>query len=187
MQKVKDLINEIKQERENTKNSNHYNTRSIRDEVSVMKAILNDKEYEVSIYNNNGLVGTYNPSKSIRNMMGNIIAETTGISKIESEMLMDNYEFSNSNAKDMINFSKEFINTYLKTGRKLPLGFREKSNISLVQKIIPEKTVYSPEEIGEDKDGNKIFKNSKETKLKEYESIKVYNPYPLWMKNQDKE
>ena len=36
MQKVKDLINEIKQERENTKNSNHYNTRSIRDEVSVM-------------------------------------------------------------------------------------------------------------------------------------------------------
>ena len=168
MQKVKDLINEIKQERENTKNSNHYNTRSIRDEVSVMKAILNDKEYEVSIYNNNGLVGTYNPSKSIRNMMGNIISETTGISKIESEMLMNNYEFNNSNAKDMINFSKEFINTYLKTGRKLPLGFREKSNISLVQKIIPEKTVYSPEEIGEDKDGNKIFKHSKKTTLKEY-------------------
>lgn len=180
MEKVKTLIDQIKKERE--MNNNHYSTRSIKDEVNVMKAMLNDKEYEISIYNNNGLVGTYNPSKSIRNMMSNIITESTGISKIESQMLIDNYEFNNSNAKDMINFSKEFINTYIKTGRKLPLGFREKSNISLVQKIIPEKIAYSPKKVGEDKNGNNIYKNQKETKLKEYETIKVYNPYPSWMK-----
>ena len=38
----------------------------------------------------------------------------------------------------MINISKQFIHTYLETGRKLPLGGREKSNISLVNKTIPE-------------------------------------------------
>ena len=44
------------------------------------------------------------------------------MSKTETDGLMDNYEFKNQEANAMIGLSKEFINTYLNTGRKLPLG-----------------------------------------------------------------
>lgn len=177
--KVKDLINQIKSEREK---DGAYATRSRKDEIAVMRAMLNDKSYEVSIYDKNGLSGIFCPSKAFRSMIGNIMSETTGMSKLESNQIMNNYEFGNSTSKDMIHLSKEFINTYLNSGRKLPLGGRTNSDTSLTKKEFPGGIIKSPIKVGEEENGKPIYKNSKETIIEPYSGIKASNPYPVWLK-----
>ena len=125
---VKNLVKEIK---DNLKQSSS----SQKDEVRVMQAMLNDQSYEVGVYNKSGEVDTYNPAKDFRAMCTGIIASTTKITKNESAQLMENYEASKSDAATMVAISKEFVNTYLETGRKLPLGGREDHTYSL-SKII---------------------------------------------------
>ena len=124
MNTVKQLIDEINTTRTQTSSS-------IKDETRVMKAMLNDPDFKVDIYGKSGVEGSYCPYEESRTMIANIIKETTKISKQEATALADSYEFGNQEANIMIGISKEFINTYLETGRKLPLGGREDSNISI--------------------------------------------------------
>ena len=184
LQDVKEVIAEIEKKRIESSTGKKYETRSQKDEIAVMKAMLNDPSYEVSVYNKTGCIGVYNPSKELRKMIGGIITNTTGVQTNEAKRLMDNYEFSTNDAKTMISFSKEYINSYMHTGRKLPLGGREKSDISLIKRTIPSGTIKSPEIVGTDKNGDPIYSNTKETKLEEYESIKVFSPYPQWLKKE---
>ena len=179
--KVTELIDEINKSRQKD-NGTVYNTKSQKDEVLVMKTMLNDTSYKVNVYGPNGVEDTYCPSEEARNMMAGIISEATGMRQAESDIVMKNYEFRNSDAKSMVNLSKEFVNTYLNTGRKLPLGGRERSNVSLLKKVIPGGIVKYPVKVGEDKDGKAICE-PKETYIGEYESIKVVAPCPSWIKN----
>lgn len=128
---VNDLLAEIKE-------SHSQVSSSAKDELRVMQAMLNDQDYEVDIYSTEGKVGTYCPAKDFRNMQANIISSVTKMSKDECHNLADNYVATKSDATTMINISKEFTNTYLETGRKLPFGGREKSNYSLSMKVTPE-------------------------------------------------
>lgn len=180
--KVVDLIDQIKSERSK---DNAYATRSRKDEIAVMRAMLNDESYEVSIYDKNGLSGIFCPAKAFKSMIGNIMSETTGMSKAETKQIMSSYEFGNSDAKDMINISKEFVNTYLDSGRKLPLGGRYNSNSSLVKKEFPGGIIKSPVKIKEE-NGNIVYKNTKETHIEAYSGIKASNPYPVWLKREEK-
>jgi hypothetical protein len=184
LQDVKEIIKEIEKKRIESTTGKKYETRSQKDEIAVMKGILNDPSYEVSVYDKNGCIGVYNPSKEIRKMIGGIITNTTGVQPNESKRIMDNYEFSTNDAKAMISFSKEFINSYMHTGRKMSLGGREKSDVSFIKRIIPEGTIKSPEIIGTNENGDPIYSNTKETKLEEYETIKVFSPYPQWLKKE---
>lgn len=179
--RVEDLINEIKSERSK---SNAYATRSRKDEIAVMRAMLNDDTYTVSVYDKDGLSDTYCPAKKFKSMIGNIMSETTGMSRLESRQIMDSYEFGNSTAKDMISLSKEFIHTYLNSGRKLPLGGTKDSNSSLVKKSYPGGIIKSPVKVKEE-NGKPIYENSKETVIEPYSGIKVSNPYPVWLKKGD--
>lgn len=160
-----------------------YDTKSQRDEINVMTAMMNDTSYQVNVYSNEGYQGTYNPAASFRNMVSDIISDSAGITKIESDNIVSQYEFTNSQAREMIDFSKEFFNTYLsKTGRKMSLGGRENSNISLKSTVVAPKDVKYPVKVGEDSNGNGIFE-AKVSHLPEYESISVYGPCPAWVKS----
>ena len=164
-----------------------YDTKSQKDEVSVMNAMMNDTSYQVNVYNNEGYQGTYNPATSFRNMISGVISDAAKVSKIESDNMVKQYEFNNSQAKDMIDFSKEFFNTYLsKTGRKMSLGGRETSNISLKSTRVAPKDVKYPVKVGEDSNGNGIFE-AKVSHLPEYESLTVYGPCPVWVKSKQEE
>jgi len=182
---VQELIKEINLNRNPEDNRITYDTKSRKDELSIMKAMMNDKTYKVDIYGPNGIEETICPSEIIRSTMSSIISGTTGITQTESEHLMDNYEFKTNEAKGMIAFSKEFINTYLKTGRKLPLGGRETSNISLIKKTIPAGLVKYPVKVGEDKNGKNICR-SEQIFVEQYDSIKIFAPCPEWVKNKNK-
>ena len=125
---VKELVHEIDSTRTQT-------SASAKDETRVMRAMLNDPDFKVDVYSKSGISGQYCPYEEARSMVANIIKDTTKVSTKEAIELADNYEFGKQEATIMVGLSKEFINTYMDTGRKLPLGGREKSNVSIAKKV----------------------------------------------------
>lgn len=118
MQSLNEVLSDIKQ--------NHKQvSASQKDEVRVMQTMLNDTSYEVGVYAKEGKVGTYNPAQDFRTMEASIVSSVAKISKGEAESVVSEYEVTKSDASTMVNVSKEFVNTYLSCGRKLPLGGRE--------------------------------------------------------------
>ena len=147
---------------------------SIKDEITVMKAIMNDPDYMVTVHDKNGS-HEYFPSHDIRSILTRALVNITHISNKEAKELVNHYEFNKSDAKNMINFSKEFINSYIQTGRKLPLGGRPTSNVELIWKHINERLSSVPDR---DNSNNRI-----DTKIPAHDGIKVYNHCPKWLKN----
>ncbi|WP_301204386.1 hypothetical protein [Bacteroides acidifaciens] len=147
---------------------------SRKDETAIMKAMLNDPSYEVGIYTKDGQVGTYSPYEDSREMLSRVISTTTKISQQEADELANNYEMSRADANTMVNISKEFVNTYLQTGRKLPLGGRKTINASLILKHVEEKDKVVPSSNSEDE--------KKTTRVPEHDAVKTICPCPRWLK-----
>ena len=145
--------------------------------------MMNDNTYQVATYAGGGYQGIYNPASSFRRVVSNAMSAVTGMSRMESDALLAKHEFSPQDAREMINFSKEFVLTYLRTGRKLPLGGRDMSNISLKLKDVPGGFVSYPVKVGEDSSGHAICE-SKEAYVGSYQTIKVYGPCPPWRKEE---
>lgn len=165
-EKAREVVSNIK---DNLKQA----SASKKDEISVMRAMLNDTSFQVDIYTKEGKTGTYNPSEDMRNMCSNIISATTKIGNNEARDLVNKYEFSKSDAATMVSLSKEFINVYLQSGRKLPLGGRQNSDVALEWKTIKERTTGVPGRDGEER---------KTAFIPKHDGIKVYNPCPSWLK-----
>ena len=175
MEKLIGVIEEIKE-------GHKQESASQKDEVKVMRAMLNDKEYSVDVYGNSGIVGSFSPAEQAREVISSAIASTTKISQAEAEQLANGYEFSKKDAVNMINISKEFISVYTKTGRKLPLGGRKESNISLCGKRVEESVKSYPFKVGEDANGKAIVEIRKTGTIPAYDSIRVVSPCPEWLK-----
>ncbi len=174
MENVKTLIETI---REGLSQQNS----SQKDEVSVMKAMLNDRDYHVGIYSKEGQIGTICPADEARNMSASIISGATKIAIAEAKQLANEYEFTKNDAQNMVNISKEYVNTYLQTGRKLPLGGRETSDVSLIRKEVEATQRTYPKQVGVDQDGNKIFEKAT-TEVKAHSTIKAQGSCPSWIK-----
>ena len=116
-------------------------------------------------------------------MVSNIIKDTTKISSKEAIDLANNYEFGKQESNIMIGISKEFINTYIETGRKLPLGGRETSNISIAKKVKEAKVGGTPKKVGVNDDGTDKYESVSDGSVTPaHGSIKVYSSCPLWLK-----
>lgn len=174
MENLKELVTEIKTGLSQVSSSQ-------KDEVRVMKAMLNDREYEAEIYGKEGKVGTFNPAMAMREMLSNVIAGTTKISNEEAKTLAEGYDFKRGDAETLVETSKEFVNSYLQTGRKLPLGGRERSNVSFIMKEVPETVRSYPRKVGVNSDGSDRYEKI-QTKVPAYESVKVVAPCPSWNK-----
>lgn len=174
MEKLNELINDIKTNLSQT-------SASQKDEVRIMKAMLNDREFKVDVYGKTGVEDTYCPAEDARSMCSSIISATTKISVDEASSLMDKYDFKKSDANTFIGVGKEFVNTFVQSGRKLPLGGRELSNVSLSLKTVDETTRTYPKKIGIDNDGTGCYENVPTT-IKAHESIRVHAPCPSWVK-----
>lgn len=163
-------------------NTNLKQTSSSRkDEVAVMQAMLSDPEYEVNIYGKDGIEGTYNPTNDFRSMCASIISNAAKVPVAEATQLMSDYSVRKSEATSMVNISKEFVNTFIHTGRKLPLGAREKSDISLSIKNVEAATRMYPQKIGVNDDGSDRYSKTPTT-IPAHESIRVHAPCPSWVK-----
>ena len=171
MAKTTELIAEIK------KNLSQQNA-SHKDEVAVMQSMLSDPSYEVAVYKKDGPVGTYNHCKEFRGMCSSIIESTTKIPAAEAQAVMENYSVKKSEADAMVGISKEFIHTYLATGRKLPLGGRETSDVSLSPKSIPESVRSCPRRVGGAGEGYSRVP----TTIPAHNAVRVHAPCPSWVK-----
>ncbi len=147
---------------------------SKKDEITVMQAMMNDTNFSVDVYSKGGKVDEYYPSRELRKMVTNVVASTTHIPVKEATELVNSYEFTRVDAAAMVNASKEFVNTYLQTGRKLPLGGRKNSDIELMWKNIEDRTTEIPikSETGE----------RLNTFIPAHGGIKAINPCPEWLK-----
>ena len=167
-----DLLNEIKSGL-SQKNASH------KDEVAVMQSMLSDPTYEVATYGKDGPTGTYNPCKDFRGMCASIISTATKIPGAEAEGLMENYTLKKGEADSMVNVSKEFLNTYLQTGRKIPMGGRATSDISLMAKHVEETTRECPRVKTV---GGKTTVERVPVTIAAHDSVRVHAPCPTWVK-----
>ena len=81
----------------------------------------------------------------------------------------------------MIGIAKEFVNTYVETGRKLPLGGRADSNISLAKKVKDARTNSFPKKVGVNDDGSDRYETVDDGMIPAHKSIKVYSSCPSWL------
>ena len=163
-------------------NTNLKQTSSSRkDETAIMQAMLSDPNYEVNIYGKDGIEGTYNPTNDFRAMCASIISNAAKVPTAEAVQLMSDYSVRKSEAASMVNISKEFINTFLQTGRKLPLGAREKSDVSLSIKKVDATTRMYPQKVGVNDDGSDRYSKTTTT-IPAHESVRVHAPCPSWVK-----
>jgi len=173
MSVVNEMINEIS-------GSISQKISSHKDEVRVMKAMLNDTDYHVTLHTNSGETD-YCPAEEFKSMCASIISSAAKVTGAEAANMMKDYSVKNSEAEKMVGISKEFITTYLHTGRKLPLGGHDKSNISLAMKTVGETVRSCPHKTSVDAAGNAIY-TRQPTVVKEHDSIRVYAPCPPWVK-----
>lgn len=176
MENVQNLINEIK-------TNLTQKSSSRKDEVRVMKAMLNDTTYKVDVYDKSGKCGEYCPAESAKQIVSSVLQHSAGISNTEADALAKGYEFSAQDAENMVGISKEFVNTYVHTGRKLAMGGREKSNISLELKEVEAASRPYPKVVGIDSNGKKIYGRGI-SKIGAYEGLKVTAPCPAWVQEE---
>ena len=174
MSKTNELLEEIRTGL--TQKSSSY-----KDEVRVMQAMLNDKEYVVGVYGKDGKKEDYSPAQEYRKMLTNVISSTTKMSKEESAQLADRYEANKNDSGVMVGISKEFINTYLECGRKLPLGGREKSNYELSIKRNEACEKKYPKRVGVGSDGKGVYESTPKS-VPAHNSIRAHGSCPVWVK-----
>lgn len=146
---------------------------SRKDEITVMKAMINDPDFKVDVYGKTGKEDEYFPAREVRKVVANVMAATAKLPGKEAQQLVDSYEFTKSDASAFVGLAKEFVGTYTKeTGRKLPLGGRIDSNIELMWKQIPARKVEVPSSIGSKRS---------ETFIPEHGGLKASNPCPPWV------
>lgn len=90
------------------------------DELKVMKAMLNDKNFSLSVYDKNmGYLGQKCPHDNAVRFVKNVIAGATGLDSKDSQHLAENYEFTKRDASFLIENMKDFVEVYTSTGRKM--------------------------------------------------------------------
>lgn len=174
MENVRALVHEIATTRT-------QQSASRKDEIRVMQAMMNDKEFKVATYDKPGDPEFYCPAEDLRDALSNQIHKATKMSLQEATALANAYEFTKSDATTQVAVSKEFVNTYMQTGRKLPLGVREDSNVSLVQKRIEECERTYPKKVGINNDGSDRYEKAT-THVPAHNSIKVISACPIHVK-----
>lgn len=154
---------------------------SHKDELAVMQAMLNDTDYQVGVFKKDGQVGTYCPAAEAKDMVARILTTAAKVNPQEAKVLAEGYQFTKADAAAEVGIAKEFINTYVQTGRKLPLGGREFSDVSLELKAVEEKSTGYPKKMGMDANGKPIYK-TEQVQIPVHTGIKSSSPCPSWVR-----
>jgi hypothetical protein len=92
------------------------------DEIRVCRAMMNDPEFKVSIYDRTkGLIGERSPREEAVKFITNTASAITGLDVKSTEELANAYKFSNKDAMFILDMTRDFTTTYLSTGRKFPI------------------------------------------------------------------
>ena len=137
---MNELIKDIKSK---TKNQIAINKA---DEVRVMRTMLNDPEFTIGVYERNtGYVGDRSPYHESREFVKHVIMGATGLDGQDSEHLANNYEFQKRDAIFLIDNARDFVQTYLSTGRKFTLMQSGATEADIFTKVVPSGTKQVPD------------------------------------------
>lgn len=115
------------------------------DEVRVMKSMLNDKDFKISIYDKSeGLIGEKCPAEEARVFISNVIQTATGLDTKDSKHLADSYEFTKKDAVYMVGMAKDYLEVYMRTGRKMNIIQNAAGEASIYAREIPACTKKIP-------------------------------------------
>ena len=106
MEKATEVISNV------TKNVKQKSA-SKKDEITIMKALMNDTDYSTKIYGTANGVDINYPSRELRKVVAGAVSNITKLPIKEATELADKYEFTKTDAQAMVNLSKEFVYTYL--------------------------------------------------------------------------
>ena len=141
------------------------------DEIAVAQALLNDPEFQVGIYDKNkGLIGTRNVHEEAVKFISNITVEMTGLDRKTAEEYASNYTFTKKDANFIVNTTRDYTQTYLKTGRKFNIIQTEDAEGTIFLKAAPAK-----EKIVPTKEGTKLIKTGAYQKVACKSSCPKYN------------
>lgn len=171
---VKAVIDEIQKTRSQS-------SASQKDEIRVAKAMMNDREFKVDVYGKAGIEGQYCPAEALRTSLADQLHRITKIPTEEAKVLAGEYEYTRNDAATQVDFSKEFVNVYMDTGRKLPLGAREFSDVSLIQREIKAGERSYPCKVGVNEDGTDRYGKAT-TVVPAHKSIRVISSCPSHIK-----
>lgn len=166
MTELEKVINEVKQ-------SAKQIAINKTDEIKVMTAMLNDKDFKYQKYEKNiGRVGEINPRSQMVNLSTDIIFRATGLEKKNCNILAENLVFTKKDAQTIIDLNKEFLDVYTTTGRKINLIQNEKTEANVYTKEIGSSVKAVPNK----EDGTiKSIKTSPYIKLASQSSCPKYN------------
>jgi hypothetical protein len=164
---MNELIDQIKQ---NTKNK----SQSISDQLRVQQMLLNDPDYEISIYDKNkGRIGSRNVHTEAVNFISDISSAITGVDKKEAFECASKYKFTKKDANFFYNMNRDFMQTYLQTGRKINIVQTENSEASIFYR-----PVASREKIVPGRNGN----GNRSTVVSAFQKVVVRSRAPKYMK-----
>lgn len=161
------LMSEIREVTQKQKSSSRV------DEIRVMKTMLNDKDFKISIYDKNkGLVGQRSPREEAVKFIASTASAITGLDAKNAAELAEKYEFTKKDAIFLIENGRDFTRTYLSTGRKLPIIQSEDTEASLITRSVETKKRRVP---GTEKTTtvppfNKVICKSRNPKYHNFES-----------------
>lgn len=124
------------------------------DEIAVMQSMLNDKDFEIGIFDRTkGFVGTRSPRATAISIVNDALCAVTGMGQKEAEELTRDYQFSKRDASRQISLAKDFVSTYVQCGRKMVLVSDPRGEASVNLRYIEahEKTIPDADNPGETK------------------------------------
>ena len=163
---MNELIDQIKQITAKQK------SQSILDQLRIQQMLLNDPDYEVSIYDKNkGRIGARNVRTEAVNFIADVSSAITGLDKKEAQEYASNYRFTKKDATFFLNMNRDFTQTYLQTGRKLNIVQTEDSEASIFYRPVEAREKIVPGRNG-----------SKPTVISGYQKVVVRSKAPKYMK-----
>jgi len=133
-QNMEQLMDEIRESTKKQRSSSRV------DEIRVMRTMLNDPDFKVSIYDKNkGLIGQRCPREEATKFLASTTASITGLDAKSANELASKYEFTKKDAIFLIDNNRDFTETYLSTGRKLPIVQSEDAEASLISRSVSSK------------------------------------------------
>lgn len=140
---MESLMAEIKETTKKQKSASRV------DEIRVMRTMLNDPDFSISIYDRNkGYIGKRCPREEAVKFSANISSAITGLDMKSAMELANNYEFTKRDANFLLENNRDFTQTYLATGRKLPIVQSEDSEASILYRNVDAKEKCIPSSDG---------------------------------------
>lgn len=116
------------------------------DEVKVMTAMLNDKDFSLGVYDKKmGYIGQKSPHEEAEKFISDIISRSTGLDKKDSSHLASNFEFTKKDANFLLSNMRDFLQVYTLTGRKINIMQTAATEANLYIKEVPASTKVVPD------------------------------------------